>query len=169
MNVENLFTNLIRLLQFPDRRITSCRQHLSQQRIFILQNHSMSRKQTGWREWFGMSRPVERFSLEELERLHNELVKQTKLHKTRRNRHDQTEPRSSSHGNKETFIETLRSIAELMIWGDQHEPRFFDFFLEKNVLYELYEILSSAQNRRGEIATQVTNPKRVLQTRLLRF
>ena len=103
-----------------------------------------------------MGTPVDRFSLEELQRLHNELMKQTKLHRTRRSRLDALDPRGSMlMANKDTFVETLRSIAELMIWGDQHEPRFFDFFLEKNVLLEFYEILSSPENRRGEIATQV--------------
>ena len=119
----------------------------------------MSKKPVTWREWFGLSKPVDRFSLEELERLHNELVRQIRIHKAKRGRLDAADPRASNvslHGNKETFIETLRSIAELMIWGDQHEPRFFDFFLEKNVLYEFYEILSSPENRRGEIATQVS-------------
>ena len=122
----------------------------------------MSKRPVSWREWLGFSRPVERFSLEELERLHNELVRQTKIHKTRRSRLDSAAgadhrlSSSSVHGNTETFIETLRSIAELMIWGDQHEPRFFDFFLEKNVLFEFYEILSSPVNRTGEIATQAS-------------
>ena len=32
--------------------------------------------------------------------------------------------------NRDTLVETLRSIAELMIWGDQHDPKFFEFFLE---------------------------------------
>ena len=122
----------------------------------------MSKRPVSWREWLGFSRPVERFSLEELERLHNELVRQTTIHKTRRGRLDASATSyhrlssSSVNGNTETFIETLRSIAELMIWGDQHEPRFFDFFLEKNVLFEFYEILSSSENRTGEIATQAS-------------
>ena len=34
---------------------------------------------------------------------------------------------------QDVVVETLRSIAELMIWGDQHNPSFFDFFLEKQV------------------------------------
>lgn len=39
-------------------------------------------------------------------------------------------------------METLRSIAELMIWGDQHEPKFFEFFLEKQLLAQFHRILS---------------------------
>lgn len=116
-----------------------------------------SSRSLGWREWLGFSRPVNRFSLEELERLHNELIKQTKYHKSRKAQNSEygIHQRSTALGNKETFIETLRSIAELMIWGDQHEPKFFEFFLEKNILFEFYEILATSVNRRGEIAKQV--------------
>ena len=39
-----------------------------------------------------------------------------------------------TESNKEVVVETLREIAELIIWVDQLEPRFFDFFLEKQVL-----------------------------------
>jgi len=28
--------------------------------------------------------------------------------------------------NQQLIIETLRSIAEILIWGDQHEPKFFE-------------------------------------------
>ena len=30
-----------------------------------------------------------------------------------------------TNGNKARVVEVLRSIAELMIWGDQHSPAFF--------------------------------------------
>lgn len=33
-----------------------------------------------------------------------------------------------SASNKGRIVEVLRSIAELIIWGDQHSPAFFDFF-----------------------------------------
>ena len=33
-----------------------------------------------------------------------------------------------SPSNKARIVEVLRSIAELIIWGDQHSPAFFDFF-----------------------------------------
>ena len=29
-------------------------------------------------------------------------------------------------GNKDLIVEVLRSVAELMIWGDQHNPAFFE-------------------------------------------
>ncbi|KAK6944580.1 LOW QUALITY PROTEIN: CLEC16A/TT9, N-terminal, partial [Dillenia turbinata] len=39
--------------------------------------------------------------------------------------------------NKDFVIEALRSIAELMTYGDQHGPNFFEFFMEKQVMAEL--------------------------------
>ncbi|XP_063682749.1 protein CLEC16A-like isoform X3 [Bolinopsis microptera] len=35
--------------------------------------------------------------------------------------------------NKTLIVEVLRSIAETVIWGDQNDPRVFDFFLEKGI------------------------------------
>jgi len=35
--------------------------------------------------------------------------------------------------NKTLLVETLRSIAEILIWGDQNDSTVFDFFLEKNM------------------------------------
>eukprot|EP00191_Tetraselmis_sp_GSL018_P010529 CAMPEP_0177609508 /NCGR_PEP_ID=MMETSP0419_2-20121207/19136_1 /TAXON_ID=582737 /ORGANISM="Tetraselmis sp., Strain GSL018" /LENGTH=882 /DNA_ID=CAMNT_0019104457 /DNA_START=372 /DNA_END=3016 /DNA_ORIENTATION=+ len=81
----------------------------------------------------------ERFSLEELARLHAVLESQKELHE----------------GNRELIVETLRSIAELMIWGDQHEPRFFEFFLEKHLLKQFRRILSQPGARTGNVAQQV--------------
>jgi protein CLEC16A len=60
-----------------------------------------------------------------------------------------------TEANCQTIVETLRSIAELMIWGDQHEPRFFEFFLENQVLVQFYRILSQPGARRGDVAQQV--------------
>ncbi|ROT82049.1 Protein CLEC16A [Penaeus vannamei] len=36
--------------------------------------------------------------------------------------------------NRGLLVETLRSIAEILIWGDQNDSSVFDFFLEKNML-----------------------------------
>lgn len=38
-----------------------------------------------------------------------------------------------TEGNKHHLVETFRSIAEILIWGDQNDSRVFDFFLEKNM------------------------------------
>lgn len=47
-----------------------------------------------------------------------------------------------TNSNKARLVEVLRSIAELMIWGDQHNPAFFDYFAEKNILANFVRILS---------------------------
>ncbi|KAK3607429.1 hypothetical protein CHS0354_035123 [Potamilus streckersoni] len=36
--------------------------------------------------------------------------------------------------NRSLLVETLRSISEILIWGDQNDSSVFDFFLEKNML-----------------------------------
>ncbi|GMH41903.1 hypothetical protein BSKO_09813 [Bryopsis sp. KO-2023] len=90
-----------------------------------------------WTTWFGKTR--ERFSLEELEYLYSVLEKTPEITAT----------------NRDQMVETLRSIAELIIWGDQHEPKFFEFFLEKNVLGHFHKILTVGDNRRGDVAKQV--------------
>ncbi|KAB1204299.1 hypothetical protein CJ030_MR8G004629 [Morella rubra] len=43
--------------------------------------------------------------------------------------------------NKDFVIEALRSIAELVTYGDQHDPTFFEFFMEKQVMGEFVRIL----------------------------
>jgi hypothetical protein len=42
-----------------------------------------------------------------------------------------------------------------MIWGDQHDTRFFDFFAEKHLLSHFNRILRQPANRRGEVPQQV--------------
>ncbi|ESO05726.1 hypothetical protein HELRODRAFT_191365 [Helobdella robusta] len=39
-----------------------------------------------------------------------------------------------TEGNLGLLVETLRSISEILIWGDQNDSTVFDFFLEKNML-----------------------------------
>ncbi|XKL62954.1 hypothetical protein PGB90_005318 [Kerria lacca] len=46
-----------------------------------------------------------------------------------------------SDGNRGLLVETLRSIAEILIWGDQNDSSVFDFFLEKNMLSFFLKIL----------------------------
>ncbi|WVZ84377.1 hypothetical protein U9M48_031415 [Paspalum notatum var. saurae] len=43
--------------------------------------------------------------------------------------------------NKDFVIEALRSIAELMIYGDQHDSSFFEYFMEKQIMGEFARIL----------------------------
>ena len=44
--------------------------------------------------------------------------------------------------NKEVVVESIRAIAELIIWGDKHDPAIFEYFLEKNVLGVFWRILA---------------------------
>ncbi|CAL4177994.1 unnamed protein product, partial [Meganyctiphanes norvegica] len=43
--------------------------------------------------------------------------------------------------NRGLLVETLRSIAEILIWGDQNDSSVFDFFLEKNMLSFFLKIM----------------------------
>lgn len=36
--------------------------------------------------------------------------------------------------NEALIVETLRNIAEHVVWGDQHDPAVFEYFLEKSIL-----------------------------------
>ena len=44
--------------------------------------------------------------------------------------------------NKDMVVESLRTIAELIIWGDKNEPAIFELFLEKNMLGIFWRILA---------------------------
>ena len=67
-----------------------------------------------------------------------------------------------TEGNRELVVETLRSLAELVIWGDQHDARFFDFFAEKHLLSHFNRILRQPANQRGEVPQQVAPLPRLL-------
>ncbi|KAL6560166.1 hypothetical protein OROHE_006404 [Orobanche hederae] len=43
--------------------------------------------------------------------------------------------------NKDFVIEALRSVAELITYGDQHDAAYFEFFMEKQVMGEFVRIL----------------------------
>ena len=43
--------------------------------------------------------------------------------------------------NKDSVVESLRTIAEIIIWGDKHEPSIFEYFLEKNMLSIFWRFL----------------------------
>ncbi|KAL6660439.1 hypothetical protein ACP70R_001985 [Stipagrostis hirtigluma subsp. patula] len=74
-----------------------------------------------WLFW----RTRNRFSLEELRYLTDQLQK---VHVV-------------NESNKDFVIEALRSIAELMIYGDQHDQSFFEYFMEKQIMGEFARIL----------------------------
>jgi protein CLEC16A len=60
-----------------------------------------------------------------------------------------------TESNKAVVVETIRAIAEFMIWGDQNEPRIFDYLLENNIMTYLHKILLQPANRSGDVAKQV--------------
>lgn len=80
-----------------------------------------------------------RFTPEELRNLYEVLAKNPTVHE----------------GNRALVVETIRAIAEFMIWGDQNEPRIFEFFLENNVMLYLHTVLQQPSNRSGDVAKQV--------------
>eukprot|EP01137_Pigoraptor_chileana_P000856 Opistho-2@37669 len=78
-----------------------------------------------------LGRNKSKLSLEHLKYLHTVLVRNAVV----------------TDGNKSLLVETLRSIAEILIWGDQNDNRVFDFFLEKNMLTFFLRILGQRTGR----------------------
>ncbi|KDO61961.1 hypothetical protein CISIN_1g036476mg [Citrus sinensis] len=75
--------------------------------------------------WFSFWRSRDRLSLDELRYLTDQLQKVQIVNEF----------------NKDFVIEALRSIAELLTYGDQHNPAYFEFFMEKQVMGEFVRIL----------------------------
>jgi hypothetical protein len=98
----------------------------------------MAKRQGFWGLWNAQPER-ERFSLGELKHLHDVLQQNSIV---------------TDH-NREVVVETLRSIAELMIWGDQHDPLFFDYFAENNLIHFFSKLFEQRGNRQGDVAKQV--------------
>ncbi|EDO48053.1 predicted protein, partial [Nematostella vectensis] len=62
--------------------------------------------------------------------------------------------------NRGLLVETLRSIAEILIWGDQNDSRVFDFFLEKNMLMYFHKMMNQRSN--NQICTQLLQTLSIL-------
>eukprot|EP00727_Mastigamoeba_balamuthi_P011675 m51a1_g713 hypothetical protein (1036) ;mRNA; r:417436-421771 len=75
--------------------------------------------------WFSSRKKKNRFSLEHLRELHKFLEDNGTV----------------TEQNRAGIIETIRDAAEVLIWGDQHKTDFFDFFLEKNMMQLLINLL----------------------------
>ncbi|GLT97385.1 hypothetical protein SLE2022_149520 [Rubroshorea leprosula] len=90
--------------------------------------------------WFSFWRSRDRFSLDELRYLCDQLQKVQIVNEV----------------NKDFVIEALRSIAELLTYGDQHDPSFFEFFMEKQVMEDFIRVL--------KISKTVTVSLQLLQT-----
>ncbi|KAK4757282.1 hypothetical protein SAY87_007409 [Trapa incisa] len=91
-----------------------------------------------WSSFFWRSR--DRFSVDELRYLTEQLQKLQDV----------------NDANKDFVVEALRSIAELLTYGDQHNSSFFDFFMEKQVMGEFVRILG--------ISRTASVPLQLLQT-----
>lgn len=81
--------------------------------------------------WFSFWRSKNRFSVDELKHLNDQLQKVQIVNDT----------------NKEFVIETLRSIAELVTYGDQHDSSIFEFFMEKQIMSQFLRILKISKAR----------------------
>ncbi|XP_062164002.1 protein TRANSPARENT TESTA 9 [Alnus glutinosa] len=79
--------------------------------------------------WLSFWRSRDRFSLDELRYLTEQLEKVQIVNEV----------------NKDFVIEALRSIAELITYGDQHDSNFFEFFMEKQVMSEFVRILKKSK------------------------
>ena len=76
----------------------------------------------------------DRFTLEELRRLNDVVARTTTV----------------TTANRDALVETFREIAELMIWGDQNEPSFFDAFVEMRTLTHFSRFINQqARHRAG--------------------
>lgn len=48
---------------------------------------------------------------------------------------------SAERNGPDAVVETVCQITEALIWGEEHDSRFFDFFCEKNILADLVDVL----------------------------
>ncbi|XP_022213576.1 protein CLEC16A homolog isoform X2 [Drosophila obscura] len=101
------------------------------------------------RSWFGGpwgGRPKNRLSLDHLKYLYSILEKNTTV----------------SESNRGLLVESLRCIAEILIWGDQHDSLVFDFFLEKNMLSYFLHIMRQKSGGSSFVCVQLLQTLNIL-------
>ncbi|XP_048519708.1 protein CLEC16A homolog isoform X2 [Dendroctonus ponderosae] len=100
------------------------------------------------RSWFGggWGRPKNLHSLEHLKYLYNVLSRNQTV----------------SEHNRGLLVETLRSIAEILIWGDQNDSSVFDFFLEKNMLSFFLRIMRQRSGGSNYVCVQLLQTLNIL-------
>ncbi|KAF7266633.1 hypothetical protein GWI33_020130 [Rhynchophorus ferrugineus] len=100
------------------------------------------------RSWFGggWGRPKNPHSLEHLKYLYNVLSRNQTV----------------SEHNRSLLVETLRSIAEILIWGDQNDSSVFDFFLEKNMLSFFLRIMRQRSGGSNYVCVQLLQTLNIL-------
>ncbi|XP_074039442.1 C-type lectin domain containing ema isoform X2 [Leptinotarsa decemlineata] len=100
------------------------------------------------RSWFagGWGRPKNLHSLEHLKYLYNVLSRNQTV----------------SEHNRGLLVESLRSIAEILIWGDQNDSSVFDFFLEKNMLSFFLRIMRQRSGGSSFVCVQLLQTLNIL-------
>lgn len=100
------------------------------------------------RSWFGggWGRPKNLHSLEHLKYLYNVLSRNQTV----------------SEHNRSLLVESLRSIAEILIWGDQNDSSVFDFFLEKNMLSFFLRIMRQRSGGSSFVCVQLLQTLNIL-------
>ncbi|XP_062563745.1 protein CLEC16A homolog [Armigeres subalbatus] len=100
------------------------------------------------RSWFGggWNRPKNRLSLDHLKYLYSVLERNTTV----------------SENNRGLLVESLRCIAEILIWGDQNDSSVFDFFLEKNMLSYFLHIMRQKSGGSSFVCVQLLQTLNIL-------
>lgn len=100
------------------------------------------------RSWFGggWGRPKNLHSLEHLKYLYNVLYRNQTV----------------TENNRGLLVESLRSIAEILIWGDQNDSSVFDFFLEKNMLSFFLRIMRQRSGGSSYVCVQLLQTLNIL-------
>ncbi|XP_039256461.2 protein CLEC16A-like isoform X1 [Styela clava] len=97
------------------------------------------------RGWLGAPKPPKNpHSLEHLKYLHHILTKNSTV----------------TEGNKALIVEALRSMSEILIWGDQNDSSVFEFYLEKNMFLFFLNILK--QNAGNYVCIQLLQTLNIL-------
>uniref|UniRef100_A0A6B2EJN9 Uncharacterized protein n=1 Tax=Phlebotomus kandelakii TaxID=1109342 RepID=A0A6B2EJN9_9DIPT len=100
------------------------------------------------RSWFGANwnKPKNRLSLQHMKYLYSVLEKNS----------------TQVSESKAVLVEALRSIAEILIWGDQHDSSVFDFFLEKNMLSYFIHIMRQKNGGPNFVCVQLLQTLNIL-------
>lgn len=84
--------------------------------------------------WRSLWRSIDRFSLQYFKYVINELREIKVVHKA----------------NRESVVDILQSIVEIVTYGDRHDPAIFECFMEYQVLAEFVRLLKISRNSRIE-------------------
>ncbi|KAF9580621.1 hypothetical protein BGW38_002656, partial [Lunasporangiospora selenospora] len=59
----------------------------------------------------------------------------------------------SKNGNEDSIVTCLKELTQILIWGDQHDPRLFEYFFEERVQWRFLRILE--KNQSGSLIVQI--------------